>query len=452
MSLMRRLIGDRDRTSRRSRNCNRNRLRPGLESLEQRKVLSTVGGTFEGMTWTYHEAAGTGTLTMVSHPGSARVDFQAQHQDLSPGDPGYVPNVNPINGIVWTNQSNQDQGGVNVTVGTRVQIVVERDSGDDVFVNDESTFNMTVVPRTSSAPQPVSEVGTFDGMGWNYSYSPAGNAWNLTVYDRPGSDQISIVQKATPTGQRLGFAMNGAVILGPTLATGSSGQIVVYKNAGDNTIQNTTSASMTTPARTTSQTGTTVGLNWRYTYDYSTNIGTLSVQDRPGLSPTFINPGPCGNVLTFTQGSTINTGPGIVHGANVNVVVARNASDSVVLDDHYGPTTFVPRTQTGTFEGLSWEFDYDIVGQTGTLTFVSQPGSKRIDITAQHQDLSPGDRGYLANSNPINGITWTDQSGENSGSVNFAVGTTISIVIKEKSGDDSIVCDESSFSVTTRPR
>jgi hypothetical protein len=164
MNLMQRLIGNRDRTPRRSRNCNRNRLRPGLESLEQRKVLSNVGGTFEGMTWTYHEAAGTGTLTMVSHPGSARVDFQAQHVDLSPGDRGYDPHSNPINGIDWTDQSNQNQGGVNVTVGTRVQIVVERNAGDDTFVNDESSFNMTVVPRTSAAPQPVSQLGTFDGV------------------------------------------------------------------------------------------------------------------------------------------------------------------------------------------------------------------------------------------------------------------------------------------------
>jgi hypothetical protein len=124
-------------------------------------------------------------------------------------------------------------------------------------------------------------------MGWNYTYSPAGSSWTLTVYDRPGSDAINIVEKATPTGQRLGFAMNGAVVLGPTLATGSSGQIVLYKNAGDNSVVNTTPVSMTTLARTTSQSGTTVGLNWRYTYDYASNLGTLSVQDRPGLSPTF---------------------------------------------------------------------------------------------------------------------------------------------------------------------
>lgn len=128
-----------------------------LDRLEERKVLSTVSGTFEGMPWTYSENMTThvGTLNFTSKPGIDRIQIQAQHSDLSPGDPGYVANSNPVNGVTWTN--NDDQGGVNITPGTHVNITAKENATDDQFINnDKVAFTLSITPRAvTTNPTPI---------------------------------------------------------------------------------------------------------------------------------------------------------------------------------------------------------------------------------------------------------------------------------------------------------
>lgn len=456
MGLMSLLSGKNDR-----RSLRRRRAVVGLEGLEARKLLSTVpggssSGTFDGMAWIYNYDANhrTGSLTITDQPGNHTIDITAAHPNLSPSDPGYDPaHVNDITGILLTDRQNSLQGGPDVVPGTQVNVVVQRRNGDDTFVNREPSFTMTTTVRSVTTTPPTTtaadQSGKADEMAWSYHYSATSNSWNLVIIDRPGSASVRITKVAS----NLRFTTaSGAVFDGPVLPSGSNvgGHITVVKDATDKPITNGTGYSMTTESRTDVQTGTTLGLDWRYVRDQSTSNGTLYIQDKVGLAATYI--GQTSTHMTFNRTGVAFEGPAVTNGTPVKIVVAKAAGDSPIWDDRNGANniTAIPRTQTGQqSNGATWVYNYDAVHQTGQLTITSVAAPRRAPIyhfTVGRVNKSPGDPGYTSDYNPINQIVWLNSGNEQYG-VNIEVGTQVSITVKSKSTDFQYQNDEPTFAI-----
>jgi hypothetical protein len=198
-------------------------------------------------------------------------------------------------------------------------------------------------------------------------------------------------------------------------------------------------AAVSAPA--VAQSGTSLGLAWRFAPAATGGGGTLFVQDvakgtnsaDPKNEPIAVNVS--GTRMIFdTDIASPSYGPTIKAGSQVKVVVAETTGDIQVYDDRNAGTgglTTEPRHETGTisvpYGSLSWTFDQNIVTQTGTFKVASGANDHSTYwITTQHQDLSPGDPGYDPHNNPVVGLQVTD-SGSDSGGVSFDPGMDITV-------------------------
>ncbi len=189
------------------------------------------------------------------------------------------------------------------------------------------------------------------------------------------------------------------------------------------------------------QAGTTMGLAWRFAPDgSSTGGGTLYVQDvAKGTntsdktnSPIAINQHD-GHIVFDVDYSQPFYGASVSNTAQVKVVLGATAGDLNVYDDRGGSNMLrtVNRHQTGSMSmgqnSLSWTLDENVVTQQAVVNIQSSSKDKSVyNINPTYLNLSPGDPGYVANSNPITGLEVTD-SGEDSGGVTVEQGMHITV-------------------------
>ena len=446
-----------DRSAQSASKAKSRRRHLALDCLEERKVLSTAttAGSFDNMAWlySYDNVAKTGTFTVTDRPDGHTIHINAAHPNLSLGDPGYsASHANDITGIQLSDEKDQE-GGPSIVVGTKVNIVVKMDKGDNVFKNDVSSFAYSTVARTgsgtgSTAGTTVSglaaqaQSGTADGLVWSYSYTASTKKWSLTVVDRAGSDPETM----KVVGGKVQFtSAKGGTFTGPTIATGTgvTGSITLLKDTGDKAVNNSTGYSMTTSARTTTTTGTALGLSWRFVQDNSSSAGNgnLFVQSVARGSntadakndPIAINQ-KNGHIIFDVDISKPANGPAVKSTAKINVVVGENkGSDIHVYNDGLvnATTTYTPRTQTGNISvsagSLGWTFTQNVVTQQATFTVASGKTDRATySIASQTRNLRPSDPGYQADSNPVTGIVVSD-SGNGQGGVSFTPGTVVTI-------------------------
>ncbi len=200
------------------------------------------------------------------------------------------------------------------------------------------------------------------------------------------------------------------------------------------------SLSTATPAA--AQSGTSLGLAWRFAPD-ATGGGTLYVQDvakgtdtsDPQNVPIAINQS-FGRMIFDTDINNPSLGPTFHSGSQVKVILGEHTGDINVYDDRNAGTgglTTEDRLESGTItvaddRFLTYTLSRNVVTQQATFTITSGKTDKATYFIAPHYlNLSPGDPGYNPNSNPIVGLDVSDSQG-NSGGVTFDQGTNVSII------------------------
>lgn len=297
----------------------------------------------------------------------------------------------------------------------------------------------------NAALQPQS--GTFDGVAWSYTYNAAGKSWNLRLVDRQGSapvtlslsnnvlyfqsNDISSGRQAGPTvAATTGFTGSITLLKNPAAAAVTVGGVTYQPNAdaNDKSIVNNTGIAMTTTSRT--QTGTTMGLDWRFVQGDLAGDGTLYVQDvKRGSDASvpyndflYINQ-VNGHVVFDVDSTSLHNGPAVAAKANVAVVVAHNSSGDIGIRDDRGSgggLTFVKRSDGGNFEDaddvtIPWSYNLNIVTQTEDLVIGTATDYRSHTIAADRQGLSVGDTGYEADYNPILSLQLSDPGNEGGG-------------------------------------
>ena len=307
-------------------------------------------------------------------------------------------------------------------------------------VNHTATVN-----PPNAALQPQS--GTFDGVAWKYTYNASGKSWNLSLFDRPGSapvtlslsnnivyfqsNDISSSRQAGPTvASTAGFTGSITLLKNPAAAAVTIGTETYKANtdANDKSIVNNTGITMTTTTRT--QTGTTMGLQWRFVQTDLAGDGTMYVQDVKRGSDTsvpyndylYINQAN-GHVIFDIDASSPHNGPAVAANARVAVVVANNSSGDVGIRDDRGSNggglTRIDRSGTGNFQNSSgsipFSYSLNIATQTEDITIGTATDTALHTINVSRVGLSQGDNGYEADYNPVNGLDLTDSGNEGGG-------------------------------------
>ena len=306
--------------------------------------------------------------------------------------------------------------------------------------------NSATVNPPNAALQP--QHGTFDGVAWSYTYNASGKSWNLTLFDRQGSAPVTL----SLSNNVLYFQSNDISAsrqAGPTVAatTGFTGSITLLKNpdaaavtingetykantdANDKAIVNNTGIAMTTTSQT--QTGTTMGLQWRFQQTDLAGDGTLYIQDVKRGSDSavpyndylWINQ-QNGHVVFDVDASAMNNAAAVAPNARVAVVVANNSSGDIGIKDDRGSNggglTDIARSGSGNFQEaddvvIPWSYSLNIVTMTEDVTIGTASDYSSHTLTADTQGASVGDAGYEADYNPVTGLEVADAGNEGGG-------------------------------------
>ena len=292
-----------------------------LDALEERKVLSTTYGTFEGMNWEFVPAASQkpAELIFVDRQGNHTIDFQDQYD----GNDG----PQRINGLTWTDQSTDSSGGINFTPGTHVNIVLRKGARENNF-NNFSQQTMTTLAHSSASM--TTQTGTLDGMTWTY-VPEAGLHGGGTTNGPALADlaQVKILIKSE----------------GPSTDPSNPRH---YEPSDNQFIDNTGYTGgygLTFTSRLTHSAGTWEGMKYDLVSDPTTHASTLYWVNQPGKSRIYFQPqydnndmNPQINGIQWANQST-DDGGGVNFPAGTDLSKVR-----IVLFQRAGDNTFVNGT------------------------------------------------------------------------------------------------------------
>ncbi|MBX9625877.1 MAG: hypothetical protein K2X82_18905 [Gemmataceae bacterium] len=269
----------------------------------RREAGSLAGNSGVKYGFVYNPVSKVGKLDVYGGPGATRVALQAQRLDLSPGDPGYQPNVNPVVGVNVV--VGDQQAGPSFAAGSTISIVAHKWGGQNTFQN-ATGFTMQTLADQPTAPAAPKASAALVGKRLVISGSSANDVVTLSKVGTGASAQYKL------TGQ------NG---LSATYAASAVASVDLKDWSSLDRFTNTSGL-----PRVRRESGSVAsGVTYTFEYDPGSKVGTLKVYGGPG------------NTRVYFQPQTLNLSPGDPgYVPNQNPVVGIN----VVVGDQQGGPSF----------------------------------------------------------------------------------------------------------------